>query len=205
MGEPLIVIGAGGHAAVVVSAAQAAGLDVQAIFDDNAALFGRELLGVPVLGTIDDIAVDDDRKGVIAIGSNGARESIASRVTTSMVPVVHPDAVVQEEVTLGGGTVVFAGAVRQPRSRIGLHSIVNTGATIDHDCRIGSFVHVAPGATICGDVHLGSGVFLGAGSTVIPGVRVAPGVIVGAGAVVVQDLLAPGTYVGTPARLVHSR
>lgn len=50
------VIGAGGHAKVVVATLQAAGEEVAGIYDDDASKHGSELLGVRVLGSIEAAA-----------------------------------------------------------------------------------------------------------------------------------------------------
>lgn len=48
------------------------------------------------------------------------------------VPVlVHPSAVVAEDIQLGTGTVVAAGAVINPGARIGKGCIINTCSSVD--------------------------------------------------------------------------
>jgi sugar O-acyltransferase (sialic acid O-acetyltransferase NeuD family) len=196
----LVVVGAGGHAKVVVATARAAGHHVVAIVDDAPARWGESLLGVPISGPAARILDDPDARVVLAIGDNAARRRLASTARCWFVSVVHPSAVVDPTVSLGDGSVVFAGAVIQPDTRIGAHAIVNTGASIDHDCVLGDAVHVAPGTRLAGNVALGDEVFLGIGTVVIPGISIGARTTVGAGAAVVTDLPADVVAVGVPAR-----
>ena len=67
--KKVVVIGAGGHGKVVVSTLQAAGLVVDAIYDDNQQVWGSKILGVPVRGSIDELKADSTGiSGVVGIG-----------------------------------------------------------------------------------------------------------------------------------------
>jgi len=192
------VIGAGGHAKVVISTLRAAGYTVKAVFDDDPGKLGTILSGVMVQGPIAEFP--GDRRGVIAVGDNDNRE-IISRLfkTVEWVTVVHPQASVDPSVKLGPGTVVFAGSVIQADSVIGSHVIINTGATVDHDCVIGDYSHVAPGAHLAGGNLVGKAVLLGIGSVVVPGRQIGDRAVIGAGGVVLKDLAAGVTAFGVPA------
>jgi sugar O-acyltransferase (sialic acid O-acetyltransferase NeuD family) len=197
----LIVVGAGGHAKVVVATARAAGYRVVAIVDDARPRWGTQVLGVAVSGPTEAVLADRDALVVLAIGVNAVRRRLASAARCRFVALVHPAALVDPTAVLGDGSVVFAGAVIQPDTRIGGHAIVNTAASIDHDCVLGEAVHVAPGARLAGNVTLGDEVFLGIGAVVIPGVSIGARTTVGAGAAVVGDLPAGVVAVGVPARV----
>lgn len=196
----LIVVGAGGHAKVVVASARAAGFRVAAVVDDARQRWGTQLLGVPVSGPTATVLQDLRAEVVLAIGDNAVRLRLAATACCRFVSVVHPAAIVDPTVQLGAGSVVFAGAVIQPDTTIGAHAIVNTGASIDHDCVLGQAVHVAPGARLAGNVTLGDEVFLGIGAVVVPGITIGARTTVGAGAAVVRDLPAGVVAAGVPAR-----
>jgi sugar O-acyltransferase (sialic acid O-acetyltransferase NeuD family) len=194
------VIGAGGHAKVVIGALAAAGRAVAGVWDDDPAKLGGTLLGVPVLGPTADLIRGSTRLAVLAVGDNRARYRLAASLDLDWVTVVHPHAWVHPSVRLGPGAVVFAGAIMQPDTVIGRHAIINTGATIDHDCEIGEFAHVAPGVNLSGGVRVGDGALLGVGSCAVPGARIGAWAVVGAGAVVVDKVPDGATVVGAPAR-----
>lgn len=191
------VIGAGGHAKVVVSTLLAAGIPVDGLFDDDMQKIGSVILGVKVLGTLADAKALAPQSGVIGIGDNRARKRIAEEFAGwEWLSVVHPRAFVHPSVRIGPGTVVFAGAVIEPDAYLGAHVIINTGVTVDHDCVIQDFVHLAPGVHLAGSVVIEEGALLGVGAVAIPKVRVGSWAIVGAG----EWLLA--TAIGVPARPV---
>ena len=197
---PVVVIGAGGHAKVVVAALLELGTPIAAILDDDPAKQGSELLGVAVTGPIAESAVAG-RPAILALGDNTARRRLAARLDGLWRAVVHPAAHVHPSVRLGEGLFVAAGAIVQPDTILGAHVIVNTGATIDHDCVIGSYAHVAPGAHLAGDVTVGEQTLVGIGAVVAPGVAVGSRAILGAGASVVHDIADGSTAVGVPARV----
>jgi sugar O-acyltransferase (sialic acid O-acetyltransferase NeuD family) len=203
--ERIVVLGAGGHAKVVVATLQAAGRTVAAALDDDPARAGVRLLGVEVAGGVERLGSLGATAAVAAVGDNRARARLVARVEEALPDVawavaVHPAAVVHPSVVLGAGCVVFAGAVVQPDTAIGAHAIVNTAASVDHDGRLGDYIHVAPGARLAGGVEIGDGALLGIGCAVLPGRRVGAWAVVGAGATVTADVGAGWTVVGTPAR-----
>lgn len=202
-GQSFVVLGAGGHAKVVVATIQAAGGAIARLLDDVPERHGTRILGHLVEGPIGGGPRADGEVAVVAIGSNRARAAVAARWSGPFGVVVHPSAIVHASVTLGPGAVVFAGAVVQPGTTIGRHAIVNTRASVDHDCVLGDFVHVAPGVTLAGKVTLEEGAFMGVGSVAVPGVRVGAWATVGAGGVVVRDVPGGVTAVGVPARAIR--
>lgn len=201
-GKTVDVIGAGGHAKVVVATVQAAGLIVRAVWDDDQSRWGGTVLGVPIQGPV--AAVPDRAAVVVAVGSNEARKAIVSRlVGREFVSVIHPTAIVHPTATVGRGTVVFAGGIVQPQGRLGEHVIVNTSASVDHDCLLEDFVHVAPGVRLAGNVSVREGAFLGVGVSAVPGAEIGAWATVGAGAVVVRSIPPRVIAVGCPARALR--
>jgi sugar O-acyltransferase (sialic acid O-acetyltransferase NeuD family) len=199
MDNKVAVIGAGGHAKVIIAMLRLRGYQPVAVLDDNESLWGTELLGVTISGPIGSLDASRYNWGVIGIGNNEIRHQVARRVKLRWLSVVHPTAWVDVSVSLGPGTVVFAGAMVQPGCIIGEHVIINTAASVDHDCVLDDFVHIAPGTHLAGNVRVGQGAFMGIGSALIPGVRVGPWTTVGAGAVVVEDLPDRIVAYGVPA------
>jgi sugar O-acyltransferase (sialic acid O-acetyltransferase NeuD family) len=197
----LYLIGAGGHAKVVLSTILAAGLSVDGLFDDDPQKQGMEILGVPIVGTISDAKRSSPACGILAIGDNRTRYRLAHELLGwKWLTIIHPKAYVHPSAKLGPGTVVFAGAVIQPDTQVGAHVIINTGATVDHDCWIGDFVHLAPGVHLAGNVAVEEGAFIGIGVVAAPKVKVGAWAIVGAGAVVVEDIPPRVIAIGVPAK-----
>lgn len=207
MTEQVLVLGAGGHAKVVIDVLRAAGHTVVAVFDDEPARQGQECRGVLIAGTTSRAvawaAAAGVRHFVVAIGQNAARLALGRRLEAAglqALAAVHASAVIAPGVVLGGGTVVMPGVCINADTRIGAHVIVNTGARVDHDCVIGAGAHLAPGSVLCGNVQVGELTLLGAGSTVIPGICIGARVIAGAGSVVVRPVANDMKVWGVPAR-----
>lgn len=199
--DAVVVIGAGGHAKVVVATALEAGFKVTALLDDDSGKWGKSILGVLVIGAFDLLKEWSFCNAVIALGDNKKRKQIADRFRgrCEWLTIVHPRAYVHPSVRLGKGTVVFAGAIIQPDTAVGEHVIINTGTTVDHDCIIEDFAHLAPGTHLAGEILVKEGAFLGIGSKVIPGRVIGEWSVVGAGGVVINDITSFTTAVGVPA------
>lgn len=198
----ICIIGAGGHAKVVIGLCRAAGITVECVLDDNLSRDGSTLLDVPVHAPVRD-HLPKGARAVVAIGDNAIRLKVAAAcddLVGEWVRLVHPRAFVDPTAVLGQGSVVFAGAVVQPSTVIGDHVIINTCASVDHDGVLGDGVHLAPGVHLAGNVTIGAGAFLGVGVAVIPGRSIGAGSIVGAGGAVVHDVAENVVVVGVPAK-----
>lgn len=211
---PIVILGAGGHAKVLLSLLQSMGADVKGVCDPTLAQSGvQSWRGVTVLGG--DEALDElDTTQVALVNGLGQvvgsirRQQVFLELTAKgfvFPPLLHSAAWVDSSVVLEAGAQVMAGAVIQPDSVIGANTIINTGARIDHDCIIGSHVHVAPSAVLCGGVNVAAGAFIGAGATIIQGRTIGEDAIVGAGSTVVRDLQARHLVVSSPMRIHESK
>lgn len=207
--DPLVIIGAGGHAKVVLELLRDAGATIVGLTDANP-LTGN-LLGVPVLG--DDTLLPalferGVRSAFVALGDNHRRYEMGERVRQlgfSLVNAISPYARVSPSAQLGQGIAVMAGATINAEARIGDLSIVNTNAGVDHDAVLGAACHVGPGVALAGGVQVGRWALLGVGSSVIPGCSIGEGAVVGAGACVVRDIGPNLIAVGVPAAVVRVR
>lgn len=206
---PLVMLGAGGHAKVLLALARAAGLNVLGVCDPELAQQGGgQWRGIPVLGGDEALeALDPTIIGLInglgqLVGSSGRRK-IFERLKAKdfrFPMLVHPAAWVDDSAVLGEGVQVMAGSVIQADAAVGPNSIINTGACLDHDCCLGAHVHVAPGATLCGSVRVYDRAFIASGATVIQGLTIGEDAVVGAGVVLTRDLAARQILVGPAAR-----
>jgi UDP-perosamine 4-acetyltransferase len=206
MSMPALIIGAGGHARVLIEALTKSGTVILGFvakeaptrwtpsipfLGDDEALFRHAPSSVLLINGIGSIARPDLRRDIfLRFKQKGYQFGT----------VVHPGAILPMDVVLGEGAQVMAGALLQPGCRIGDNTIVNTGAVVDHDCLIGAHVHIAPGAVLSGDVTVGEGVPVGTGARVIQGIAIGTGAVVGAGAVVIRNVLPSTKVTGVPAR-----
>lgn len=192
--------GAGGHAKVVKEIAEALGIEVRGVIDDDKE---KEVFeGCRVYHQAQGL-----KPIVICIGSNEGRERVAACLEEGSIgeALIYPTADISARAEIGAGTVVMAGVVINSGARIGRHCIVNTGATIDHECVIEDFCHISPGVNLCGNVHVGRGSHIGVGASVIPGIRIGRNVTVGAGAAVVRDIPDNVVAAGVPTKIIKHK
>lgn len=210
LGDAIVVLGAGGHARVVLAMIRAAGGGVRGCIAPHApdACWPSD---VPWLGedtALDglDLATTLLANGVGSIGDPALRRRIyeGARARGFHFPTLrHPAATIDPAATLGEGAQVMAGAVVQVGARVGENALVNTGALIDHDVSIGAHVHLAPGVTISGGVMINEGVHVGVGASILQGLSIGAGALVGAGAVVIRNVAPGETVIGVPAAPIN--
>ena len=192
----LIIIGASGHGKVVADIAKKNGYADIVFLDDGGKV--RECGGFPVIGKTGNVP---DGDLFVAIGNAEIRKRFMEANKGRTFPVlIHPSAVIADDVVIGEGSVIMAGTVINPGTKIGRGVIVNTSSSIDHDCVIEDFVHVAVGAHLCGTVNAGEQTWIGAGVTVRNNIRICGFCMIGVGAAVIKDITETGTYIGIPAR-----
>lgn len=197
----LIIVGASGHGKVVADIAKKCGYS-DIIFLDNDENI-KTCAGCPVLGP-DTMTSELDGDLFIAVGNATVRKKLMNRDEGRNFPVlIHPNAVIADDLVIGAGSVVMAGTVINPGSKIGKGVIVNTSSSVDHDCTIGDYVHVSVGSHLCGTVKIQDSTWIGAGATISNNVNICGECTIGAGTVVVKDINEPGIYVGVPAKKIN--
>lgn len=203
MKEKLLIIGASGHGRVIADIA----LKMKkwksiSFLDDNEGV--KTSMGIEIIDKSASISkYIDDYDFFVGIGNNVIREKIQRQLEAeeASIPVlIHPSAIIGEQVYLEAGTVVMAGAVINCCTKVGKGCIINTASTVDHDNVIEDYVHISPGAHLAGTVRVGSGTWLAIGSIVINNINITSECKIGAGAVVIRDITEAGTYVGIPAK-----
>ena len=194
----IIIYGAGGHAKAVMEMAQAiAAFRIAGIIDDNQALTGTSVLGIPVLGTR-DLLPDLFEQGIrLAANGVGGIIDINTRVKLFdrlagygfAFPILrHPRATVEPSAQIFDGVQVFANAYVGSSTLLHERCMVNTGAIVSHDCEIGSYTHIAPGAMLAGHVHVGEKALVGMGVTTAIGITIGSGARIGNGAILLADV-----------------
>jgi acetyltransferase EpsM len=214
IGTPLILIGGGDHARVVIDAARsrAGQWSVQGYvapqpsdIDPSVPYLGDD----PTLaGRLVDLAPDRTPWLVIGFGGGAGATGLARRreiverfgPAARWATVIHATAVVAPTAVVEPGAVVLAGAVVNVGAVVERHAIVNSGAIVEHDVVVGAGSHLAPGAVIGGGTRIGAGTFIGLGARIRDHVEIGAGALIGMGAVVVGDVASGDRVVGNPAR-----
>lgn len=207
--DTVLLLGAGGHAGVVVDALLCNGWPTSGIvpLDDRAELAGSMILGCRIETPV-PAHLPPTSWVHACVGDNTTRRRLleASGIVAQQWLVVrHPAAVLARSAAIGAGSFFAALSLTGPNASIGRGVIVNHGAVVDHDCRVGHFSHIAPRASLGGAVRVGDDVLVGAGAIVLPGVTIGDHAVIGAGAVVLGDVAPGSTVAGSPARPLNKR
>lgn len=200
----VLILGAGGHARVVIDAMRSSKRKLDGILAPVSAAVLDDIL---IFGN-DDMLLEFNGSyfivGLGGIGDNRPRAALFDKAFNHglhpMPAVCHAGAYISDRSTVGHGSLVAVRSIVNPGASVGINVIVNTGAIVEHDVVVGNHAHIAPGAILCGGVKIGDYAHIGAGAIILQGVEVGEGAIVGAGAVVVREVKPWISVKGVPAR-----
>ena len=200
--NPIIVIGAGGHASSCLDVIEQTGLyDIVGCVGDseqsNTARLAHSVIAVDA--DLESLA-KKYRYAHVAVGqikSPRTRIRLYERLKQlkfELPVLISPRAYVSKYANIGEGTIVMHHAVVNADAKIGVNCIVNTLSLIEHSVTIGDHCHIATRATVNGDVTIGRGTFVGSGATIKQGVMVGHDVIIGMASSVRKNLEDQTTY-----------
>lgn len=195
--KKLAMIGAGGHAKVLMQVLKSRGMDCSAVVStikpsdqsyfsgldwyesDAKFVAANQPERYMVVNGLGSIPGNDIAKLVFEFYKNAKFEFMS---------VVALTAIIAEDVVLGEGVQIMSGSILQPGVSIGDNTVINTGVIIDHDSNIGADNHIAPGAVLSGGVVTGDRVHIGTGAHIIQNIGIGDDSILGAGVSLVRDL-----------------
>ncbi|ANU37725.1 acetyltransferase [Vibrio scophthalmi] len=194
--RPIVLIGGGGHASVLVDILRTQNRKILAIVCPDDISQRSAFNGIQHLKQDDDVLRFPSDDVVLVNGIGMMPKSHLKRKLNEYYlshgyqfeTVIAKSAQVSLYAVIESGVQIFAGAIVQAGASVGTHSVINSGAIIEHDCQIGCYNHIAPRATLCGQVTTQDEVYVGAGSTVIQNLKLEQGSIIGAGAIVTENI-----------------
>lgn len=212
--KQLAIIGASGHAKVIIDIVEKEGKHQIAGLIDRSYRENESVLGYPVIGrdeALPSLIIEHKIDGVIiAIGDNYIRSKVAEKLTQiccelKFFSAIHPTVSIAKDVLIGDGTVIMAGVSINSSCEIGCHCILNTNSSLDHDATMADFSSLAPGGTIGGNVRVGKYSAIGIGATIIHNVNIGEYTVIGAGSTVLKDTESLIVAYGSPAKMVRKR
>lgn len=202
----IVIIGAGGHGVEIAWLARRCGRKIKGFLDNTPEKQNMNIMGVAVLGFIDQAPNYIDCEFIIAVGNPRNRKKIINTFFSSsqyvFATLIDPSVILGENIEIGHGSMVCAGSVLTVNVNIGEHCIVNINSTLSHGVELGNFVTIAPNAALSGDVKLGNITEIGANAVLREKLIVKEGGMVGMGAVLTKNVEINHVMVGNPAKLL---
>jgi UDP-perosamine 4-acetyltransferase len=211
MTTPLILMGTGDHALVMLDFIQRENLG-QVLGVLSPCESAKTWTQTPVLGSDTDVArimvQYPNAQFVVAIGNNATRLKVGNEIEKqggTLASIISKTAVISPQAVIGAGVMILPFVVVHPKAEVGRLALLNTGAIVEHHCLLGEAVHLAPRSVLGGRVTVGSQTLMGVGACAKPAVNIGASVIVGAGSTVVADVAEGLTIGGVPARVLKKR
>ncbi|MBF8149936.1 acetyltransferase [Winogradskyella sp. F6397] len=147
---------------------------------------------------------------VIAVGDNYDRQQAYKNITNiapqlQFITVIHPNAVIANDVIIEEGTVIMANAVINSSAKVGKNCILNTASTLGHDSTMADFSSLASGVNIGGNTQIGTCSAISLGATVIQNISIGKYTIVGAASLVLKSIEDLKLVYGNPIHTIKDR
>jgi sugar O-acyltransferase (sialic acid O-acetyltransferase NeuD family) len=183
--------------------------EVVGLLDDGIAE-GMLRFGVPVLGPIANWKFLRDAWFVDCLGSPRSyrqRKELLERhsmLTAQFVTLIHPSAMIADDVQIGLGSIIYPNVVVLSNVKIGQHVTILSGTVLNHDVNVGDWSILGSGVMLSGAVKVGRACYLGTSCSVREGASIGDGSLVGMGAAVTENIEADVVVAGVPAKILRS-
>ena len=158
------------------------------IYDDAEEVQGRNVLGIPIVGTLDRLCSDISDglvdSAVIAVGSIAPREALYKRYSRSSLVfpnIISSRSTISRSATLGNGNIILPHVYIGPNVRIMNNNYFTTSVVINHDSTVGSSCYFSTSVSVAGRVSIEDRVRLDTASCVTADAVVLSDSLVGPG------------------------
>jgi sugar O-acyltransferase (sialic acid O-acetyltransferase NeuD family) len=208
-----IIIGFGDYGAVYLTYLQEVGVNVIGFVDDNHSLIGKEIEGVEVIGTIDDLKKLKIKYQIEAvycpIGNNKLRVNILKncQLMGLITPnFIHSSVFISPHVKIGNGVYILPSSNIMPFAVINNFVMISMGVNIAHHSELKEGVFLSTGVNFGASITAMANAYVGISATIMTGVKtLGENCLIGAGAVVIRDVPDFTTVVGNPAKIVSKK
>jgi len=155
-----------------------------------------------ILASVDDYQPAENDLFLCAIGEPAQRQHYTQLIQSKggrFATLIHPTAVIGDNVTLGQGVMIGPYAVLTSDMVFGDSVYLGPHACCSHDNRIGDWCHLSGHCVLGGCVTVGEASFFGIGALVVPGVCIGKNAFIGAGSNVLKNVRDGVKVFGNPA------
>ena len=141
---------------------------------------------------------------IIAIGDPILKKKVSNELPNNIdyTSLISPLSFMADDVKYSKGLLVMPFSYVSCSVKIGKHVHINTHCTIGHDTTIGDYSTTAHSVMIAGANNISDLCYFGMNSSTRQGISICEKVSIGLNAGVVKTINKPGTYTGTPAKLL---
>lgn len=212
--ENILIIGASGHAKVIVDIIERQNKYRVQGFLDTYKQKGEKLFNYPILGTEDDLNDISEKYDIygcfIAIGDNYTRKIMAEKIAAlnpriKFINAIHPTAIIGKKVRLGHGVAIMAGVIVNSDSYIGDFCILNTNSFLEHDGIMHNYSSISSGVRTGGNLTLMECSAICIGAIILENIIIENDTVIGAGSLVNKNIPSLVVAYGVPAKIIRSR
>ncbi|MCT4629745.1 acetyltransferase [Winogradskyella sp.] len=210
----ILIYGASGHAKMIVDIILKNN-DYNLIgFIDSYKPINDKVYGHKVIGNLDSLSVLIKKFNisgiVIGIGDNELRHSTYKSIKKiaphiEFVPIVHPSAILAEDILVPEGAVLMAGTIVNANAKLGKFCLLNTKASLGHDSIMSDFSSLSSGVTIAGNVKIGLCSSICLSASVSQGVTIGDHTIIGGASLVLKPVGDYKLAFGVPISTIKDR
>ena len=214
--KKIIILGTGGNSVDILDTIHDISINLDekkyeciGFLDDDKSNWGKEILGVKVLGPLD--SADKYDKNVYFVNGIGSPSNFYKKeeiIKKTKIPlerfetIIHPTASVSRTSKIGKDVVIFQNVTITSNVVIGNHIIILPNTVISHDNIIGDYTCITGGVSISGNVKIGKSCYLGTNSTIIGNTKIGDYCLIGMGSVILKDIPNNSVFVGNPGKFL---
>lgn len=207
--KDIYIVGAGTYGAAILDLAETIGYRVIGFYDDDLSKVGDNILGVPIIGKLnEDSRKIEGKQFAIAIGNNKVRIRFADLILfkNGIIPtLIHHGAEISKYAKIGSGCIIHANAYIWTEVEINNLSIISPNVVIAHHTKIGLASFISTGTNVGAGINIGKCCFIGIGSVIMTGVNyIGENCIIGAGSTVIRNIEDNLVVTGSPAKVLRS-
>ncbi len=173
--NPIILLGAGGHAKIILDCLQNLGQkEILYNSPNRSKWFEKKQIKYVEDRDLVKLAKNRMQMAVAFLGTNcNDLEDRYIKMNKligygAIFPnIKHPSAIVSKTAELGVGSQMLSGAIVNCYSKIGDGAVLNTRAIVEHETNVGAGSHLAPNSVVLGGAEIGRFCYLGASSLVV--------------------------------------
>lgn len=192
--KPVIVLGAGGHAKVIIDILSQKKINILGMATLNNSK--KANYDFKILSDEEVIANFDSEEinlvnGLGSLPNDNKRYELSKKYLDfgyKFINIIHTSSIISKSTKILDGAQIMAGVIIGPGCKVGEGTIVNSQSSIDHDCEIENYSHICPGVVCSGNVKIGSFVHISTGVSIINNISIGDNSIIYPGVTLVKDV-----------------